>query len=79
MDSQSQKGAILDPEMASSNKLQPGSQLLGFLGGSGRASLRYVVCLFLGADLWLRPSQWLSAIQNPKKSWLATGILVAVC
>ena len=64
------RGCILAP---------PRSQLLGFLGGSGRASLRYVVCLFLGADLWLRPSQWLSAIQNPKKSWLATGILVAVC
>ena len=26
----------------------------------------------LGADLWLRPSRWMSTIQNPKKSWLAT-------
>ena len=26
----------------------------------------------LGADLWLRPSQWMLTVQNPKKSWLAT-------
>ena len=26
---------------------------------------------FWGADLWLRPSWWMSTIQNPKKSWLA--------
>ena len=28
------------------------------------------VCLFWGADLWLRPSRQMSTIQNPKKSWL---------
>ena len=35
--------------------------------------LRCAMCLFWGADLWLRPSYltlW-STIQNPKKSWLA--------
>ena len=32
----------------------------------------------LGADLWLWPSWWMSTIQNPKKSWLATGSLLAV-
>ena len=30
-----------------------------------------VLYLFWGADLWLRPSQWMSTIQNPKNSWLA--------
>ena len=30
------------------------------------------MCLFWGADLWLRPSQQMSTVQDPKKSWLAT-------
>ena len=30
------------------------------------------LCLFWGADLWLRPFRWMLTIQNPKKSWLAT-------
>ena len=47
----------------------PRSQLLHFLGGSGCA---------VGADLWLRPSGQMSTAQNPKKSWLATGGLLAV-
>ena len=45
--SQSRKGAVLDPETASSNKLQPGSQLLtkiswdsGRLTSTGRVSAR---------------------------------------
>ena len=29
------------------------------------------MCLFWGADLWLRPSWWMWTVQNPKKSWLA--------
>ena len=32
----------------------PWSQLLGFLGA--QLHLRYAMCLFWGADLWLRPS-----------------------
>ena len=36
------------------------------------------VCLFWGADLWLRHSWQMSTIQNSKKSWLATGSLLAV-
>ena len=57
--------------------LPPRSQLLGFLGGSGCAHLRCAMCLFWGADLWLRPSHWVATVQNPK-SWLATGSLLAV-
>ena len=56
-------GCILSP---------PPSQLLGLLGGSGR------LCLFWGADLWLRPSQRMSTVQNPRKSWLASRSLLAV-
>ena len=37
-----------------------------------RPGLSGVLCLFWGADLWLRPSRWMLTIQNPKKSWLAT-------
>ena len=36
------------------------------------------VCLLWGADLWLRPSWQMSTVQNPRKSWLATGSLLAV-
>ena len=46
----------------------PQSQLLSFLGGSRHACLRCALCLFWGADLWLRPSRQMSTIQNPKKS-----------
>ena len=56
----------------------PWSQPLSFLDGSGRTRLRCDVCLFWGVDLWLRPSQQMSTVQNPKKSWLATGSLLAV-
>ena len=56
----------------------PQSQLLSFLGGSRHACLRCALCLFWGADLWLRPSRQMSTIQNPKKSWLVTGSLLAV-
>ena len=30
------------------------------------------------ADLWLRPSQGMSTVQDPRKTWLATGSLLAV-
>ena len=43
----------------------------GFLGVQLECLLRCAVCLFWGADLWLRPSQHMSTVQNPKKSWLA--------
>ena len=63
------RGCILSP---------PRSQLLGFLGVQWERCLRCVVCLFWGAHLCLRPSGWMSTVQNPKKSWLATGSLLAV-
>ena len=33
--------------------------------------LRCAMCLFWGADLWLKPSQLMSTTHNPKNSWLA--------
>ena len=51
--------------------LPPLSLPLGFLGVQPAYLLRCAVCLFWGADLWLRPSRWMSTIQNPRKSWLA--------
>ena len=36
-----------------------------------RRAFSAVLCLFWGADLWLRPSRRMSTIQNPKESWLA--------
>ena len=49
----------------------PPSLPLGFLGVQPVHLLRCAVCLFWGADLWLRPSRRMSTVQNPKKSWLA--------
>ena len=34
------------------------------------------VCLFWAADLWLQPSRRMSAVQNPRKSWLEAGSLL---
>ena len=45
-----------------------------FSGLQGALLLRCAMCLFWGADLWLRPSWWMSIVQNPKKSWLATKL-----
>ena len=50
----------------------PPSQPLGFLGVQWACLLRCGLCLFWGADLWLRPSSQMLTVQNPKKSWLAT-------
>ena len=36
------------------------------------------MCLLWGADLWLRPSWWMSTIQDPRKTCLPTGSLLAV-
>ena len=49
----------------------PPSQLFSFLGIQWACLLRCALCLFWGADLWLRPSWWMWTVQNPKKSWLA--------
>jgi len=49
----------------------PPFQLLSFLGVQQARLLRCAMCLFWGADLCLWPSQWMSTVQNPKKSWLA--------
>ena len=50
----------------------PWSQPLSFLTVQPAHLLRCAVCLFWGADLWLWPLQWMSTVQKPKKSWLAT-------
>ena len=36
------------------------------------------VCLLLGDDLWLWPSWQMSTVQDPRKTWLATGSLLTV-
>ena len=56
----------------------PQSQLLGFLGAHWEYHLRCAMRLLWGADLWLRPSQWMSTVQDPRKTCLATGSLLAV-
>ena len=52
--------------------LPPQSKPLGLLGVQRACLLRCTACLFWGADLWLQPFRWMSTIENPKKSWLAT-------
>ena len=54
------------------------SQLLGFLHAQWECCLKCVMCLLWGADLWLPPSWQMSTIQDPRKTWLATGSLLAV-
>ena len=49
----------------------PSSLVFGFLGVQPVHLLRCAMCLFCGADLWLRPSWWMSTVQNPKHSRLA--------
>ena len=56
----------------------PWSWPLGFLGVQWERHLRCAVCLLWGADLWLQPSWQMSTIQDPRKTWLATGSLLAV-
>ena len=56
----------------------PQSQPLGFLGAQQECCLRCAVCLLWGADLWLWPSWWMSTIQDPRKTWLATESLLTV-
>ena len=57
----------------------PPSQPLSFLCAQWERHLRCAVCLFWEADLWLQPSWLMSTIQDPKKTWLATGGLLTVC
>ena len=40
--------------------------------------LRCALCLLWGADFWLRTSWRTSTVQDPRKTWLATGSLVTV-
>ena len=51
----------------------PHSQPLGFLGVQWGCHLRCALCLLWGADF----SQ-MSTIQDPRKTWLATGSLLTV-
>ena len=54
----------------------PRSQPLSIL--SVQLHLTCAMCLFRGADLWLRPSWWMSTTQDPRKTWLVTESLLAV-
>ena len=50
----------------------------GFLGAQQERHLRCATCLLWAADLWLRPSWWMSTIQDSRKTRLATRSLLAV-
>ena len=39
---------------------------------------RHLVRFLWGADLWLQPSWWMSTVQDPRKTWLATGGLLSL-
>ena len=56
----------------------PLSQPLGFLGLQRECHLRCATCLLWRADLWLLPFWWMSTVQDPRKTWLATDNLLAV-
>ena len=56
----------------------PQSQLLSFPHAPRERCLRCAMCLFWGADLWLQPSWQTSTVQDPRKTWLATGSLLTV-
>ena len=51
---------------------------LGFLGAQRECRLRCVPPLLWGADLWLQPSRQMPTVQDPSKTCLATGSLLAV-
>ena len=53
------------------------SPLCGPSLGFRACLVQYALCLFWGADLWLRPFQQMSTIQNLRK-FLVTGSLFAV-
>ena len=56
----------------------PRSQPLGFPGAKWERCFRCAMCLLWGADFWLQPSWWTSTVQDPRKTWLATGSLLTV-
>ena len=56
----------------------PWSQPLSFLGVQWEHLLSCAMCLLWGADLWLQASWRISTVQDPRKTWLATGSLLAV-
>ena len=61
------------------NHLPISSRSLSFPGAPQEHHLRCAaVCLLWGADLRLRPSWPMSAIQDPRKMWLATGNLLSL-
>ena len=49
-----------------------------FPGCATTASLRCAIRLLQRADLRLRPSWWISTIQDLRKTWLAAGSLLTV-
>ena len=51
---------------------------VGFLGVQRERRLRCALCLLWGAGLWLRPFRQMSAFQDPRKTWLATGSLLSL-
>ena len=49
-----------------------------FPGCAAPHYLRCALCLLWGADLWLQPFWQMSTIQDPRKTWLATGSLLTI-
>ena len=56
----------------------PWYQSLSFLDVQREHRLRCAICLLWGADLRLWSSWWMSTIQDPGKTWSATGSLLTV-
>ena len=55
------------------------SQPFSFLGVQWEHHLRCaVVSLLWGGNLWLQPTWQMSTIQDPKKTWLASGSLLSI-
>ena len=49
-----------------------------FPGCAARAPTQVCLCLLWGPGLWLLPFRQMSAFQDPRKTWLATGSLLSL-
>ena len=64
---------VHSPQVGGASYHLPCPSHLGFLGEQWERCLRCAVCLLWGADLWLRPFWQMSTVQDPRKTWVATG------
>ena len=68
---------VHSPQVGSASYNLPGPSAL-FLGMQQEHPLRCAMSLLWRADLGLWPSWQMSPVQDPSKTWLATGSLLAV-